>query len=46
MHATPGAGVIRDPREVPPELDHGGQFAAFLEHLADRLGRYLVYAEH
>ena len=45
-HATPG-GIIRTPREVPPESDRGGQFAAaFLEHLTDDLGRRLVDAEH
>jgi hypothetical protein len=31
---------------MPPELDRGGQLAAFLEYLADGLGRRLVNAEH
>jgi hypothetical protein len=31
---------------MPPELDRGGQFAAFLEYLADGLGRRLINAEH
>jgi hypothetical protein len=31
---------------MPPELDRSGQLAAFLEHLADCLGRRFVNAEH
>jgi hypothetical protein len=31
---------------MPPELDRGGQFAAFIEYPADGLGRRLVDAEH
>jgi hypothetical protein len=31
---------------VPPELDRGGQFAAFIEYPADGLGRRLIDAEH
>jgi hypothetical protein len=34
------------PGEVPPELDHGRQFAAFLEHLTDGRGCRFVDAEH
>ena len=45
-HADPGRLVVGDPREMPPELDHGGEFAALLEHLTDRRGRGLVDAEH
>jgi hypothetical protein len=31
---------------MPPELDHGGQFAALLERLADGRGRCFVDTEH
>jgi hypothetical protein len=31
---------------VPPELNRGGQFAAFIEHPTDGLGRRLIHAEH
>jgi hypothetical protein len=31
---------------MAPKLDHGGQLAAFLEHLTDGLGCRLVDAEH
>jgi hypothetical protein len=38
--------VVLNPGEMAPELDHGGQLAAFLEHLAEGLGCRLVDAEH
>jgi hypothetical protein len=31
---------------MPPELDHGGQLAAFLERLADGRRRRFVDTEH
>jgi hypothetical protein len=31
---------------VPPEFNHGGQFAAFIEHLTDRRGGCFIDAEH
>ena len=31
---------------MPPELDRGGQFAAFIEYPTDGLGRRLIDAEH
>jgi ABC-type glutathione transport system ATPase component len=31
---------------VPPELDRGGQFAAFIEYPTDGLGRRLIDTEH
>jgi hypothetical protein len=34
-HTHPGVFIVSDFREVPPEHNHGGQFAAFLEHLTD-----------
>jgi hypothetical protein len=31
---------------MSPQLDHSGQFAAFLEHLTDGRGCHIVDAEH
>jgi hypothetical protein len=45
-HAIPGVFIVPDSREVSPELNHGGQFAALLEHLTDGGGRGLVDTEH
>jgi hypothetical protein len=45
-HAKPGLLVVRDQREVPPELDYGAQLAASIKSVADCFGGWLIDGEH
>jgi hypothetical protein len=44
--AEPGILVIRDPGKMPPQLNHGGQFAVFVKRFADCRRDGFVYTEH
>ena len=45
-HALPPSDVVGDEREMPAQLDDGGQLPVFVEHTADRRGGLFVHTEH
>ena len=45
-HAPPRVLAVRDGREAPAQLDHGGQLAALMPGVADRGRGLLVHDEH
>ena len=45
-HTLPPSNVVGDEREVPAQLDDGGQLPVLIEHAANRRGCLFVHTEH